>query len=86
LFNGADLAPLATLAPTDYAAGATAISMDAATAYLATSYGYLKVRVSDQSVLERVALPFAPTRLTVLPNRATLIAVGGGRIMAIDLR
>jgi hypothetical protein len=81
-----DLSAVRTLAPADYVGGPTVISLDGTAAYFATGYGYIKVRIDDQMVLERVALPATPTRFMLLPNRNTLIVLGADRVMAVDLR
>jgi hypothetical protein len=81
-----DLTPLLTLTPPGYSFGATALSLDATVAYLSTDTGYLKVRLSDQTVLETVTLPFTPDRLLPLPGGTTLVATAGTRVMVVDLR
>jgi hypothetical protein len=80
-----DLSLAARLSPTEYGYGPTTISMDGTIAYLGTDYGYLKLRIADQAVLERVILPAAPSRLLALPNTQTLIAVAEGKVIAVDL-
>jgi hypothetical protein len=82
----ADLTPLLTLTPVGYSFGPTVLSPDATVAYLGTAAGYLKVRLSDQEVLETVTLPYTPTRLVALPGGTTLVAVAGTRVMVVDLR
>lgn len=81
-----DLSLVAQLSPSDYSFGPTALSVDGTTAYLGTNFGYDKVRVSDGAVVERVVLPAQPNRFFLLPDSQTLIAVGGGAVMAVDLR
>lgn len=81
-----DLTPLLTLRPAGYTFGPTAIALDATVAYLGTDSGYLKIRLSDQAVLETVRLPYAPDRLLPLPGGGTLIATSGTRVMVVDLR
>ena len=81
-----DLSLAAQLSPSDFSYGPTALSSDGTTAYLGTTFGYDKVRVSDGAVLERVVLPATPNRFLLLPDSQTLIAVGGGAVMAVDLR
>jgi hypothetical protein len=81
-----DLTPLLTLTPPGFSVGPTALSLNATVAYLGTDAGYLKVRLSDQSVLETVTLPYTPDRLLPLPGGTTLIATAGTRIMVVDLR
>ncbi len=69
-FTGTD-----TLAVQDWIGGfASALSPDGQTAYLATGYGYWKVRISDGYILEQVKLS-QPLQLLLLPGGETLIAI-----------
>ena len=71
-----------------------ALSIDGETAYLATFFGYEKVRVSDGFILEQVSLGNQPYQMLMLPSGNTLIVITGlpgsnkGEwcLMVIDLR
>jgi hypothetical protein len=73
---------------------AAALSADGSTAFLAATYGYEKVRVSDGVLLEQVILDTTPVELLPLPDGYRLIAIGHlpGTIMGefavmiVDLR
>jgi hypothetical protein len=63
-------------------------------AYLAIYDGYLKVAVSDGSVVERVRLPRWSMGFAITPDGATLIATSGTaqafgpdeRLLLVDVR
>ena len=63
-------------------------------AYFGTELGYLKVRMSDGVVLERVRLPHPPFAFTLLPDGNALVArtdpwlssTLGDRVFIVDLR
>jgi hypothetical protein len=77
LFSG-NFTQLDSLAAPDWVGEfAKALSIDGETAYLATWYGYEKVRVSDGFMLEQVNLGTQPWQLLMLPTGNTLIALGG---------
>lgn len=89
-FTGTD-----SLAVPDWIGGfPKALSIDGQSAYLATWYGYAKVRVSDGFVLEQVKLEMQPWQFLMLPTGDTLIAFGflpgtnkgEYSLMVIDLR
>jgi hypothetical protein len=89
-FTGTD-----TLAVQDWIGEyASALSIDGQAAYLATWYGYAKVRISDGFILEQVKLEMQPHRFLMLPSGNTLVAVGflpgtnkgEFSLMVIDLR
>ena len=73
----ANFVELDSLAAQDWAAFASALSLDGETAYLATWFGYQKVRMSDGFILEQVKLGTQPMRFLLLPSGNTLIVVGG---------
>ncbi len=95
LFDGV-LDPVATFIQPEYQqGGATVLSPDGTTVYLATYDGYLKIRVVDGAVLERVRLPFWALQFAITPDGGTLIAVGGtptyfdppnNRVLLVSLR
>ena len=66
--------------------GAMALSPDGQSVYLATLYGYEKVRVSDGAVLEQVRLTELPLYLFAVADGSKLIAVGASSVMVVDLR
>jgi len=93
-FDGA-LQPLITLAMHEYQqGGATILSPDGSTAYVAIYDGYLKIRISDGAVLERVRLPRWAMTFAITPDGNTLIATSGTtqvfgtdeRALLVDLR
>lgn len=73
---------------------ASALSVDGESAYLSTQYGYKKIRLSDEFVLEQVKLEMIPFQFLLLPTGNTLLAIGhlpGTNkseycVMVIDLR
>jgi hypothetical protein len=74
-------------------ADASVIAGDASAAFFASLYGYYKVRLSDDSVMERVRVSLAPNtisrvfdRIIPLPNGQTLIGVGTYGVARVDLR
>lgn len=74
-----DLVPLGTLDERDYGDGlygspASAIAPGGNSAFLAIPDGYVKVRISDDSVLERVRVPIEVRQLMVLPDGKMLVA------------
>ena len=79
-------------APTGYAGGPTAISPDGLSLYMATDFGYFKVRTSDGAVLEQVRLPAPLNQMTVLPSGDWLIGISGDQLSGaqelevVDLR
>jgi hypothetical protein len=94
VFDGA-LQPVATLASNEYAqGGATILSPDGSVAYLAIYDGYLKIRIADGVVLERVRLPRWAMAFAITPDGNTLIATSGTplvfgpdeRALLVDLR
>jgi hypothetical protein len=94
LFDG-NLQPVATFEQPDYQqGGATVLSPDGTVAYLAIYDGYLKVAVSDGSVVERVRLPRWSMGFAITPDGATLIATSGTdqafgpdeRLLMVDVR
>jgi hypothetical protein len=66
--------------------GAIALSPDGQYVYLATLYGYEKVRLSDGLVLEQVRLRELPHYLFAVADGTKLIAVGASSMMVVDLR
>lgn len=77
----------------DWLAGGAALSADGTAVYLATKYGYTKMRLSDWTVLEQGKLPIPPVRLIAVPDGSRLIAVGvewtprrRSGVMIVDLR
>lgn len=72
---------------------ASVISSDASEAFFASLYGYYKVRLSNDSTLERVRVALVPNQLSrvfdriiLLPTGQTLVGVGAHGIARIDLR
>jgi len=55
----------------------TTLSPDAGLAYVAICGGYLKIRLSDGSVLERVRLPRWSRKFAITPDGSMLIATCG---------
>lgn len=71
----------------DYvSAAAIALSPDGQVVYLATRYGYQKVRLSDGFLLEQVKLGVTPLYLFAVTDGSRLIAVSESSVMVIDLR
>lgn len=90
-----NLNPLRTFDIADYAqGGATLLSPDGATAYLATYDGYLKVRTTDGAILERVRLPVWAMHGAISPDGTTLVWASGtpqafgptDRLLLVDVR
>ena len=81
-----------TVATMDWQDGEGALSPDGQAVYLATHYGYEKVRLSDGALLEQVKLGTKPQVLIASPDGKWLLAVGmrpgGGElaVMFIDVR
>jgi hypothetical protein len=79
-------------APTGYGGGPTVISPDGLSVYMATDFGYFKVRTSDGAVLEQVLLPAPLNQMTVLPSGDWLIGIAGDQfsgaltLEVVDLR
>jgi hypothetical protein len=91
----ASLQPVITFTHPDYQqGGATVLSPDGTVAYLAIYDGYLKLRVSDGAVLERVRLPRWSMAFAITPDGNTLVATSGTdqafgsdeRVLLVDLR
>ena len=82
------------MATQDWRGGAAALSPDGSAVYLATSYGYEKIRLSDGRILEQVKLGTTPRLMTVSPDGSRLIVVasrpgnsnGELAIIFVDLR
>jgi hypothetical protein len=74
LFDGV-LNPIVTLIPPPDAAYPTVLAPDASAAYFARDHGYMKLRIPDGAVLERVVLPETPVKLVMLPNGRQLVAL-----------
>ena len=66
--------------------GASTLSADGQAAYLATAYGYDKVRVSDGALLEQVKLPAKAQVLIATSDGTRLLAVGESSTMVVDIR
>jgi hypothetical protein len=62
---------LATLSPPIPTRGA--IAPDGSAAYYPTEYGYVKLRLPDGAILERVRIPIRATRVTALPDGDRLV-------------
>ncbi len=91
----ANFSPLWTYNSPDLAFGGLAtLSPDGAYAYLATTNGYVKLRTSDQSVVEHVRLPVYAQKGAISPDGNTLIVASGtptyfqstDRLLIVDLR
>jgi hypothetical protein len=65
---------------------AAALSPDGRSVYLATRYGYEKVRLSDGFIIEQVKLKEMPIYLFAVADGSKLIAVGESSVMVVDLR
>ena len=87
---GAAFDSVTTVATQDWTyyggAGAFALSNDGQFVYLATLYGYQKVRLSDGLVLEQVKLKEMPLYMFAVADGSKLIAVGASSVMVIELR
>lgn len=86
---GPALDSVTTVATQDWdyvGAAAIALSPDGQSVYLATRYGYQRVRLSDGLVLEQVKLAQLATHLFAVADGSRLIAVGESAVMVIDLR
>ena len=71
----ASLRLVAELQAPQYNDGATVIASDGTAAFIAVQHGYVKVRIPDGAVLERVLLPITPHRLLMIADEQTLIAM-----------
>ena len=87
--------PVWTYSGGEYAQGGAAVlSPDGAWAYLATYNGYLRIRVSDGAVMERIRTPVRAEKGAISADGKTLILVSGtptffqasDRLLMIDVQ
>ena len=83
-FNGA-LAFLKAVHATGSVANAVALSPDGLTAYVSTSTGVARVRISDDTVLETFNLGAQPTHMRISTDGLTLAVSTTAAVFVIDL-
>ena len=84
LFSSA-LAQVRTLAPPGYSDGATAITPDGKTAFMATGTGALAVSTSDGSITGTYAMGTVPTRIFVLDDGRAAVFISATEIQVRKL-